>query len=340
MLTPPTDLHPTLIRAELLRYWPLGTDDLGLAYLPLGFGSHHWAATAPDGRRWFVTADDHRVPVRGTHLATGPDDLDVTLRTVAALRDRFGLTFAHGPRLARDGRAARPAGDTGWTLSVYPFLDGTPLGDHGRIPADDRAAVLDMLARLHAVPVADLDRPPRLFDFTIGHRPELEAALADTGSPWGTGPYADRVREMLAGSADGIRQALIEHDRRVERVMADRSGWVLTHGEPHGGNILRGPDGALHLIDWDSLALGPPERDLAGIPGEITAADRTAYVEAGGTDAISAATIQTRHRWWDLNDLAEYVAWFRAPHEDTPEMRVAWEAIVGLLPALMRSVDD
>ncbi|HEV2528239.1 MAG TPA: phosphotransferase [Thermomicrobiales bacterium] len=335
MLTPPDDLDPALLRATLLDHWRLDAGDLALAYLPVGFGSHHWSATAPDGRRWFVTGDDHRMVRRGTHLAPGPDDLDAALRTVTTLR-QAGLAFAHGPLLAADGRAARRVKNTGWTVSVYDHLEAESLGDHGVIPPTDRPAVLRMLARLHAVSVAEAGAELRTFDFAIGDRAELEAALEDVDRPWGTGPLAEPARNLMALHADGIRQALRAHDARVSRVLADRSGWVITHGEPHGGNILRGPGGDLHLVDWDTAALGPPERDLAGIPGADASDDWSDYLEAGGTGTISPAMFRARGLWWDLNDLAEFVAWFRATHEETPEMIVAWEAISAVLPLAPR----
>ena len=35
----------------------------------------------------------------------------------------------------------------------------------------------------------------------------------------------------------------------------------MTHGEPHAGNVMRTDEGRL-LVDWDTVALAPPERDL------------------------------------------------------------------------------
>ena len=42
-----------------------------------------------------------------------------------------------------------------------------------------------------------------------------------------------------------------------------RTEWtpLLTHGDGGGSNVIVGPDGRLYLIDWDSLILGPAERD-------------------------------------------------------------------------------
>jgi len=49
--------------------------------------------------------------------------------------------------------------------------------------------------------------------------------------------------------------------RRPERA-------VLTHGEPHPGNTML-TAGGWRLIDWDTVLIAPPERDLWDLdPGD------------------------------------------------------------------------
>jgi Phosphotransferase enzyme family len=40
---------------------------------------------------------------------------------------------------------------------------------------------------------------------------------------------------------------------------------VLIHGDAHPGNLIRAPHGVIVLGDWDHVAVGPPEWDLAQI---------------------------------------------------------------------------
>ena len=51
----PRDLPRQALLASLSDGW--GIDPAAMTYQPVGFGSHHWLATAAD-RRWFVTVDD------------------------------------------------------------------------------------------------------------------------------------------------------------------------------------------------------------------------------------------------------------------------------------------
>ena len=62
---------------------------------------------------------------------------------------------------------------------------------------------------------------------------------------------AGRVRWVPLARFDGL----------LDRVQKARGPYVITHGEPHPGNLLRTLTG-LRLIDWDMIALARPERDL------------------------------------------------------------------------------
>jgi thiamine kinase-like enzyme len=47
---------------------------------------------------------------------------------------------------------------------------------------------------------------------------------------------------------------------------------VICHTDIHGGNLMKGHDGELYLLDWENAMIAPPEHDLmffAGEPGFI-----------------------------------------------------------------------
>ena len=87
----------------------------------------------------------------------------------------------------------------------------------------------------------------------------------------------------------------------------------MTHGEPHAGNVMRTGAGRV-LVDWDTVALAPPERDLwMLVAGGAEAADL--YVRATGTQLDDAALDFFRLAR-DLSDLAEYLNVLRSPHQE------------------------
>jgi len=45
--------------------------------------------------------------------------------------------------------------------------------------------------------------------------------------------------------------------------------FTLCHGDIHGWNLLIDVNGALHIVDWDTLIYAPKERDLMFIGGGL-----------------------------------------------------------------------
>ena len=124
----------------------------------------------------------------------------------------------------------------------------------------------------------------------LSWRDDLEVALRELDRPWTGGPFAEPARELLAGAAGPARRGLDVLDRWA-RAPAPAENLVITHGEPHPGNIIRvaadgavgaGPaGGAIMLIDWDTVALAPPERDLWMVATE-TGDELRRYTELTG----------------------------------------------------------
>src|SRR6185437_11811130 len=140
---------------------------------------------------------------------------------------------------------------------------------------------------------------------------DLQLALAELGRPWTGGPFAEPARHLLAGAAGPVRRGLDALDRWAgARFSAE--DLVITHGEPHPGNIIRlaaaadadadidgaaGPvSGAIMLIDWDTVGLAPPERDLWMVATE-TGAELRRYTELTGRPVDMAAIELYRLRW-------------------------------------------
>jgi len=122
---------------------------------------------------------------------------------------------------------------------------------------------------------------------------------------------SDEIRDLL------WTQTVAGYDEMVDRVAARPGRMVVTHGEPHAGNVLATAAG-LRLLDWESTLLAPPERDLWVLaasapwildeyPGEV---DR---------DALDLYRL-----WYDLSEIGGYLALFRAPHADTADAAESW----------------
>lgn len=336
---PPILLDQALIGSALAAGWRLDLPEL--VYVPKGAGSYHWAGTAPDGRRWFVTVDDlDEKPWLGTEHTAVFEALQAAYDTAARLAEA-GLASVVAPRRTPDGATAvRLAGQ--YSLSVFPFVDGEA-GQWGEPVAQaDRAHLLVLLAGLHrCTPLVTATAPPA--SLGIAHRPELEASLRDLPHRWRSGPLAEQARQELTAGARVVRDWLATYDELAARTARLGPDLVVTHGEPHPGNVIRrrlgsdstadstGRSGAasLAVVDWDTAGLAPPERDLwmfdDGSPSTFDP-----YATESGRRPDSETMTLYRLRW-TLDDVACATTTLRSPHGLDEESQRALGAVHDLL---------
>jgi spectinomycin phosphotransferase len=320
----PPDLGDEAVTGALADGW--GLHATSAEYLPQGGGSHHWKVADVTGGEFFVTVDD--LDQRDWLGHTREEALDGARRaltTVAALRGDAALRFVVAPLAGADGALVRRV-RLRYAVSVYPFLAGTsypfgPYTDPGL-----RVAVVGMLAELHAAtPVVAGIAPPH--QPVVGYRGDLDAFLREPGRPWGAGPFSRPAQEVLGAHAAELAAVTAAFDRLAERT-APGAGSVVTHGEPHPANVMSVP-GDLVLVDWDTVGLAPPERDL-WLVVEDGSEDARRYEAATGHAVDPAAMRMYRLRWY-LDDIASAVHLFRHPHERTADTQRWWD---GLAPRL------
>lgn len=297
------------------------------SYAPVGFGDYHWRVTDEDGRQWFAKVSDL---ARKEHCGPTPETALVGLRkameTAATLHERDSLDFVVAPRRSRTGDPV-VAVDDRYALSLFPFVHGEA-GDFSReLSSAERNEVLGLLARLHR------STPPRCTPATVLDPPGragLESALAEASLPWSGGPFSEPARALVTNEAELFRTRLADFDRLADRVRRGGGPLVVTHGEPHPGNLLRIEGGYL-LIDWDTVGLAVPERDLSLLSDDPAALGH--YTELTGFAPDPSALALYRLRW-ALTDLAEFLAWFRSPHTRTSDIETAWQGLADTVETL------
>ncbi|MGP9537578.1 phosphotransferase family protein [Brachybacterium sp. AOP43-C2-M15] len=271
-------------------------------HLPLGFGAHHWRIDDADRPVLFATLDQPS-PTRSAESFA---------RAYLAARElrAAGVPGVLSPCADDEGRVTIRLGDA--LLSVTPWREG-------RTPSASEAArgehldrVRALLDALHAARAPEVLRPwaPR-----VG--PELPDRLeVRTGTAWTAGPLGEEARALLRSAAPRIREV----DRRYRELVALESirahRRVPTHGEPHHANQMLAEDGELLLVDWETLAAAPAERDLSALPAHV-------QLSCGADPAM----IELFELEWMLSEVEEYMRWFHAPHTGTEDDEIALQGL-------------
>ncbi len=320
MFTQPDDLTDEAVAETLLRGWGLVADDI--AYAALGFGSHHWNVVVDD-IKWFVTADDldARVQSAGDTRMQARQRLRSALSTARALQRR-GSLFVVAPTPSHAGSVVEDIDDR-YVLAIYPYVDGRA-GSYGRYETQaERFAVIDRLVEIHEAGES-VKRIAGTDGFGIPSRDRLTAALAETSSPWSTGPYAERTRALLGRHAADLTRVLAKYDDLTVLVRRRGDDPVVTHGEPHRGNVIFTSEGA-SIIDWDTTLLAPCERDLWSLIDEDP--ETAAYYTTKSGRSLNNDALRLYRLWWDLCEVSLFVTEFLAPHVDSADTETAWRGL-------------
>jgi spectinomycin phosphotransferase len=313
----PEEFEASALIGFLAEGW--GFDVETADYAAVGGGSYHWVVRDLEGTRGFVTVDDldHK-PWLGDTRESVLDELARAFDTAVALHDG-GLGFVVAPIPTSRGETMRRLGPR-YTVALFPFVDGQA-GRFGEYDTAERAAILTMLAALHRA------TPPvstRRIDLELPGRRELESALLDLSQPWSGGPLSEQARELLAPHASFVTQLLALFDRLSAEVASRSTNWVVTHGEPHAANVMRTAESHV-LIDWDTVALAPPERDLWMLVDQSPDA-ATTYADSTGNQ-VGQDAVNFFRLTWTLADVASFTNLLRSPHRDSADTKKAYNAL-------------
>ncbi|MGW2324216.1 phosphotransferase family protein [Streptomyces sp. NPDC001700] len=305
MLSRPSFISDDTVARAVAAHWLPEAVEVG--YLPWGFGAHHWRVGG-GGATLFVTLDQ----LAPRHTAAS---LEAAYAGAAAL-GAVGLGVVCAPLPARSGRFTVDVG--AGVLSVTPWLEGrSPTEAEAREP-DHVRQVLAALAALHgAAPPDGLRRwAPRVGP---GFAEELRVR---TARPWTSGPLAEEARAAIADREEAIARWTGRYLDLADLARAHQDSWVPTHGEPHHANQVVDACG-LRLVDWESLALAPRERDYA----DLLAASANASADVGDRLHADPAMVELFALDWRLSEIDEYARWFAAPHTGTDDDHTALEGL-------------
>lgn len=274
-----------------------GLEPQSIEFLPLGydFSAAVYRVIARDGRAYFLKirfAPLNPLSVRVPRMlnAAGVPEAVAPLPTIT--ERQWGEV---------DGHAAL----------LYPFIAGEGHFSMTLTPAEwyDFGSIL---RRIHDAPVdSDLaDTLPReTFTPNARYSDAIHQIHALMGDRKFDNAYDRQFAAFWLANQDVISRV---HERAgaIGRMLIARApDFVLCHADIHKGNLLREPDGRLHVVDWDQPILAPKERDfvfiLDGEPDSPTVED-TLFMEGYGAAEIDRLVLAYYRYEWAMQDIGSF----------------------------------
>lgn len=223
-----------------------------IAFLPLG-ADHHSAV-------YRVDVDDGRAAF--LKLRSGAFD-DIGVAVSRLLYERGirqvipPLPTTHGAFWTRVGQFA---------LMAWPFIEGRD-GYRAALTDAQWLELADAIASIHGsqLPEPLAGRVPR-DTFASDWRDAVSGYIA-RGVGSGCDSAAKEAGELVRASGTRIAAAVARAELLAGELRARELPVTLCHGDMHAGNVLISADDRLYVLDWDTLELAPPERDLEQIGG-------------------------------------------------------------------------
>lgn len=125
-------------------------------------------------------------------------------------------------------------------------------------------------------------------------------------------PIAARMALFLESKREEILE-LLRHSEHLSNVLQKQPlEYVLCHADIHGWNLLISGEGALYMVDWDTLLFAPKERDLmfigAGIgdTGRTPVEEKALFYQGYGSVDINQDAIAYYRFARIIEDIGEY----------------------------------
>jgi Phosphotransferase enzyme family len=260
---------------------------------------------------------------------------------------RAGVPMPRPVPIASTGRCLGeiPCADArSMTVRVHEWVEGEKLENSTVYPAEVASRVAVILRRIHALGMTtDAGITEALRVFGDEHWRARAEQAERAGVAW-----APDLRRLLP--------TLAELETYLARAHSDATRLLLSHRDSDMKNVMRTPDGALLLVDWDAAGPVHPRHDLANhalVWAGVHLGDPDLAVARAFVDAYRRAA-GTNERFQET-DLAELVAlrlaWFdfnvrralgeRARDESDRQLGVSVvRRNVTQLPRFARSLDD
>jgi spectinomycin phosphotransferase len=156
-----------------------------------------------------------------------------------------------------------------YKVILYPFVEGHN-GFEVNLSDRQRVEFGTALKKFHTadIPAAITNRVRREV-FSPQWRETVKLFLARIESEAFTDPVAVEMAAFLKSKRDETFELVKRAERLALALQAQTTEITLCHGDIHAWNLLVDINGALYMVDWDTLIFAPKERDLMFVGGGL-----------------------------------------------------------------------
>lgn len=325
-----------------------------ITFFPEGEDSYGYIVVSETSEKYFAKASTS-VPNSRLHVAS-------------VLRHRCNIPGVVAPLETKKGDLGVPWQD--FRVSLFPFIEGKSRWDLWKVGKDftdtDLSQTGTLLATIHecldtrasdSLTVAEYDLPSlrgwrlesqilqdslTIAEYNLPLRHELHTVLeAPTKKIPPQNQYQKQLLETLAQHKSEILQALERYDSLGRSAEALQTPFVIIHGDPTPGNLILDTEERLHLIDWDGVCLGPPEKDLVSFTGERFEVVLERYLMERQNNIFLHADIFGFYIYeWTINEIRDYGTKILFKNDDATQNEYDWESLQDYLPPNREYMED
>ncbi len=300
-----------------------------ITFFPEGEDSYGYVVASETGEKYFAKASTS-VP-------------NSRLLVASLLRNRCNISGVVAPLETQEGKLSVPW--QGFRVALFPFIKGKSRWDLWKIGKDFTDAELSrtgaLLAAIHECTDAIASKNLTVATYNLPERHELHTVLA---APEQISPRNRYQKQLLAAIAEHrseVLQTVERYDRLGRSAVASQTPFVITHGDPTPGNLILDTENRLHIIDWDGVCLGPPEKDLVSFTGERFEVVLESYLAERRNRVRLHADIFGFYIYeWAINEIRDYGTKILFKNNDAQQNEYDWESLQDYLPPARELMED
>jgi spectinomycin phosphotransferase len=145
---------------------------------------------------------------------------------------------------------------------LYPYVEDRN-GAEGKLSEDHWVQFGAAIKNLHStdIPNASTSGTPRE-TFSSKWRETVKAFLVRVENEVFEEPVAVKMALFLKSKRREILKLVERAEELVHTLQKQPLEYILCHADIHGWNLIVDKEGALYIVDWDTLIFAPVERDL------------------------------------------------------------------------------